>query len=117
MGGAAFYFYVGPGLAKLPSAPKLDPASTIEPVSPPAVQPVPFTIPAKRTPDALMSDTDYCKKLSEIYRHYRRGNVGETVAKAMSKCEAADAVSAILVLEKALADMQVALPTRELPGG
>ena len=61
---------------------------------------------------ALLSDTDYCRKLSATYRRYRTSQIDETVAEAMSRCESTDAASAIPVIERALGEMKIPLPTR-----
>ena len=68
-----------------------------------------------RAAGVLMSDSEYCKALSATYRRYRSSNIEEDAAVAMSKCETADAASAILVLERKLNDMRVALPARPMP--
>jgi len=70
---------------------------------------------SERTPEALMSDTDYCRKLSVTYRRYRTNQIDERAAEAMSKCETTEAASAIPVLERALTDMKIALPARVMP--
>src|SRR4051812_44196374 len=64
---------------------------------------------------ALMSDTDYCKALSRTYRRYRPNQIDEAAAEAMSKCETADAASAIPVLETALQNQKIPLPARTMP--
>ena len=61
---------------------------------------------------ALMSDADYCKRLSAVYRRYRNFQADAEVADAMGKCESTDAAMAIPVLEKALTEMKIALPSR-----
>ena len=43
---------------------------------------------SERTPQALMSDTQYCKALSATYRRYRPNQIDETAAAAMAQCEA-----------------------------
>ena len=63
---------------------------------------------------ALMSDTQYCRALSATYRRYRNFQIDETAADAMSKCETADAVSAIPVLETALNNLKIPLPARTM---
>ena len=68
-----------------------------------------------KTAQMLMSDTQYCKALSTTYRRYRPGNIDEVSAEAMSKCETADAASAVAVLERSLRDMRVPLPARTMP--
>jgi hypothetical protein len=68
-----------------------------------------------KTAQMLMSDTQYCKALSTTYRRYRPGNIDEVSAEAMSKCETADAASAVPVLERSLRDMRVPLPSRTVP--
>ena len=68
-----------------------------------------------RAAGALMSDSEYCKALSATYRRYRPGNIEEAAAVAMTKCETADAASAIPVLERKLNDMRIALPARPVP--
>jgi len=65
-----------------------------------------------RGADSLMSDTDYCKRLSAVYRRYRTQQADQAVAEAMSRCESADAAAAIPTLEQALRDMRVPLPAR-----
>jgi len=65
-----------------------------------------------RRPEALLSDTDYCKRLSATYRRYRPNQIDEAAAQAMSRCESPDAVSAIPVLERALTEMKIQLPAR-----
>jgi hypothetical protein len=67
-----------------------------------------------RTPQALMSDTQYCKSLSATYRRYRPNQIDETAAAAMARCETADAASAIPVLERALNAMRIPLPARTM---
>lgn len=70
---------------------------------------------SERPAEALMSDTAYCRKLSVLYRRYRTDQIDQDAAEAMSKCETTDAASAIPVLEHALANMKIALPTRDMP--
>ena len=70
---------------------------------------------SERTAAALMSDSDYCKALSRTYRRYRPNQIDERSAEAMSRCETVDAASAIPVLERALTDMKIPLPSRALP--
>lgn len=70
---------------------------------------------SERMPDALMSDTDYCRRLSATYRRYRPTQIDESAAEAMSRCETTDAASAIPVIEQALTAMKIALPTRAMP--
>jgi hypothetical protein len=65
-----------------------------------------------RRPEMLMSDTAYCKSLSATYRRYRPNQIDEVAATAMSKCESADAASAIPTLERSLNDMKIPLPAR-----
>lgn len=62
---------------------------------------------------AQMSDADYCNKLSATYRSVVMGNATPSagVPEAMSKCSN-DPTSAIPILEKALKDNKVTLPTR-----
>jgi hypothetical protein len=62
---------------------------------------------------AQTSDVDYCNKLSATYRSVVMGNStpDATIPEAMSKCSSAPA-SAIPILEKALKDNKVTLPTR-----
>jgi hypothetical protein len=62
---------------------------------------------------AQTSDVDYCNKLSATYRSIVMGNStpDATVPEAMSKCSSSPA-SAIPILEKALKDNKVTLPTR-----
>jgi hypothetical protein len=68
-----------------------------------------------RSAGALMSDTQYCKALSATYRRYRPDQIDEAAATAMSKCETADAASAIPVLERALTAQKLPLPARAMP--
>jgi len=68
-----------------------------------------------KTAQMLMSDSQYCKALSTTYRRYRPGNIDEVSAEAMTKCETADAASAVAVLERSLRDMRVPLPPRTTP--
>src|SRR5262249_38479538 len=42
---------------------------------------------------ALMSDSDYCRALSTVYRRYRTNQIDETAAAAMARCETTDAAS------------------------
>ena len=67
-----------------------------------------------RTSQALLSDTQYCKALSATYRRYRPNQIDETAADAMSRCETADAASAIPVLERSLNAMKIPLPARTM---
>jgi hypothetical protein len=62
---------------------------------------------------AQMSDADYCNKLSSTYRSVVMGNStpDAAVPEAMSKCSSSPATS-IPILEKALKDNKVTLPTR-----
>ena len=62
---------------------------------------------------AQMTDADYCNKLSSTYRSIVMGNStpDATVPEAMSKCSN-DPASAIPILEKALKDNKVTLPSR-----
>ncbi len=58
----------------------------------------------------------YCKKLSKTYRDsaaHSRSSRTATVPEAMSKCETAPQTS-IPVLEKALTDAKVTLPTSQV---
>jgi len=70
---------------------------------------------SERPPEALMSDTDYCRRLSAVYRRYRTNQIDQAAAEAMSKCETPDAASAIPMLERAVTDMKIALPPRVVP--
>jgi hypothetical protein len=70
---------------------------------------------SERAPEALLSDTDYCRKLSALYRRYRTYQVDQDAAEAMSKCETPDAASAIPVLEQAVTAMKITLPARIVP--
>jgi len=72
---------------------------------------------SERPPEALMSDTQYCKALSATYRRYRPNQIDEAAAEAMSRCETADAASAIPVLEQALTAMKIPLPVRTMTRG
>jgi len=67
-----------------------------------------------RTAGALMSDSEYCKALSRVYRRYR-SNIEESAAAAMSQCETTNAALAIPVLEKRLTDDKIPLPARTMP--
>jgi len=69
---------------------------------------------SERAAQALMRDTEYCKSLSATYRRYRPNQIDERAAEAMSRCETADAASAIPVLERSLNDMRIALPARAM---
>jgi hypothetical protein len=62
---------------------------------------------------AQTSDTDYCNKLSATYRSVVASNAtpDATVPDAMSKCGSSPA-TAIPILEKALKDNKVTLPSR-----
>jgi hypothetical protein len=62
---------------------------------------------------AEMSDADYCNKLSATYRSIVASTAtpDATVPDAMSKCASSPA-EAIPILEKALKDNKVTLPTR-----
>jgi hypothetical protein len=62
---------------------------------------------------AQMSDVAYCNKLSESYRSVVASTAtpDATVPEAMSKCSSSPATS-IPVLEKALKDNKVTLPSR-----
>lgn len=62
---------------------------------------------------AQMSDADYCNKLSSTYRSVVMSNAtpDASVPEAMSKCSN-DPASAIPILEKALKDNKVTLPSR-----
>lgn len=70
---------------------------------------------SERSPDVLLSDTDYCRKLSVLYRRYRTNQIDQAAAEAMSKCETPDAAGAIPTLERALGEMKIALPARIVP--
>jgi len=72
---------------------------------------------SERTPQALMSDTQYCKALSATYRRYRPNQIDEVSADAMARCETADAASAIPVLERSLTAMKIPLPARTMVSG
>ena len=72
---------------------------------------------SERTPQALMSDTQYCKALSATYRRYRPNQIDEVSADAMYRCETADAASAIPVLERSLTAMKIPLPMRTAVSG
>ena len=62
---------------------------------------------------AQSSDVDYCNKLSATYRSVVMGNATPQaqIPEAMSKCSSSPATS-IPVLEKALTDNKVMLPSR-----
>jgi hypothetical protein len=62
---------------------------------------------------AQSSDVDYCNKLSATYRSVVMGNSTPQaqIPEAMSKCSSSPATS-IPVLEKALTDNKVTLPSR-----
>ena len=62
---------------------------------------------------AQSSDVEYCNKLSATYRSTVMGNATPqaSVPEAMSKCSSSPATS-IPVLEKALTDNKVKLPSR-----
>ncbi|HZY50592.1 MAG TPA: hypothetical protein VFE64_12525 [Devosia sp.] len=62
---------------------------------------------------AQSSDVDYCNKLSATYRSVVMGNATPQaqIPEAMSKCSSSPATS-IPVLEKALTDNKVTLPSR-----
>lgn len=62
---------------------------------------------------AQSSDVDYCNKLSQVYRSSIAPNTtpAATVPEAMSKC-ATDPKGSIPVLEQALKDGKVTLPSR-----
>lgn len=62
---------------------------------------------------AQTSDADYCNKLSATYRSVVMSNAtpDAAVPEAMSKCSS-DPASAIPILEKALKDNKVTLPSR-----
>ena len=62
---------------------------------------------------ALMSDADYCQALSVLYRRYRPATIDEDAARAMGLCQTNPA-SAIPVLEDAVSQMKVPLPSRAL---
>ena len=68
---------------------------------------LPFTV------FAQSSDVDYCNKLSATYRSVVMGNATPQaqIPEAMSKCSSSPATS-IPVLEKALTDNKVTLPSR-----
>ena len=61
---------------------------------------------------AQMSDVQYCRALSDVWRAYNRGNdPAAGVATAISQCNGKPA-SSIPVLEKALTDDKIKLPKR-----
>jgi hypothetical protein len=62
---------------------------------------------------AQTADVDYCNKLSATYRSVVMGNStpDATIPEAMSKCSSSPA-SAIPILEKALKDNKMTLPSR-----
>ena len=62
---------------------------------------------------AQSSDVDYCNKLSATYRSVVMGNATPQaqIPEVMSKCSSSPATS-IPVLEKALTDNKVTLPSR-----
>ncbi len=62
---------------------------------------------------ALMSDADYCQALSVLYRRYRPATIDEAAAHAMGICPT-DPASAIPVLEDAVSQMKIPLPSRVL---
>ena len=62
---------------------------------------------------ALMSDADYCQALSVLYRRYRPATIDEDAARAMGICPT-DPAAAIPVLEDAVSQMKVPLPSRVL---
>lgn len=63
---------------------------------------------------AMVDDQTYCKRLEVTYRatHPRTQTPAATVPVAMAQCDAGDTAPAIPVLEKALIDDKVELPSR-----
>jgi len=104
----------GPAIAALGYGEQNLPVKTAQNVADQRNRSVDITI-SERAPEALMSDTDYCRKLSVLYRRYRTNQIDEAAAEAMSKCETTDAASAIPVLERSLNEMKITLPTRVIP--
>lgn len=62
---------------------------------------------------AQSDDARYCHALSETYRlTAARSEVDAEVPVAIAKCKAGDTATGIPILEKALRDAKVTLPTR-----
>ena len=101
----------GPAIAALGYGEKDLPVKTAQNVPDQRNRSVDIVI-SDRTPQALMSDTQYCKALSATYRRYRFNQIDEAAADAMSRCESADAAAAIPVLERSLNAIKIPLPAR-----
>jgi hypothetical protein len=104
----------GPAIAALGYGEKDLPVKTAQNVPDQRNRSVDIVV-SERPPEALLSDTDYCRKLSVLYRRYRTNQIDQDAAEAMSKCETPDAAGAIPVLERSLTAMKITLPTRAIP--
>jgi hypothetical protein len=61
---------------------------------------------------AAMTDAQYCEALSVEYRKLNSAATSGVEADAIAKCKAGDTAYGIPVLEKALKDGKVTLPSR-----
>jgi hypothetical protein len=61
---------------------------------------------------AAMTDAQYCDALSEAYRKFNTQATSGVEADAMAQCKTGNSAAAIPVLEKALKDGKVTLPSR-----
>jgi hypothetical protein len=61
---------------------------------------------------AAMTDAQYCEALSTEYRKLNTSSDSGGVADAMANCKAGNTAAGIPVLEKALKDQKVTLPSR-----
>jgi hypothetical protein len=61
---------------------------------------------------AQMSDAQYCKALADTYRKTNPQNMDATVPEAINQCNKGNTAAGIPVLEKALKEAKVTLPSR-----
>lgn len=59
-----------------------------------------------------MTDAEYCAALSDRYRQYRTSQADEATAAAMYQCTIGNTAAGIPVIEKALTDARIPLPSR-----
>jgi hypothetical protein len=58
------------------------------------------------------SDAQYCQALADLYRKVNKNNYEANVPTAIAECNKGNTAAGIPVLEKALTDAKVTLPTR-----
>ncbi len=61
---------------------------------------------------AQSSDATYCQALTKLYREVSTGTINSAAAEAINQCSQGNTAAGIPVLEKALTDAKVSLPSR-----